>query len=121
MLGQFSSGLVIYWCANNILTFMQQYGIMRSQGVDVDFLGNVKQSFKRKKPGSDAGADKAAKKDDSKQDDAKQDEPKADAAPQDGDGDADGDAKPSPKPLPKPKTPRGQGKGKPRNRKTKKR
>jgi YidC/Oxa1 family membrane protein insertase len=49
MLGSFASGLVIYWTANNILTFVQQYTIMRSQGVDVDFLGNVKRSFKRKR------------------------------------------------------------------------
>ncbi len=49
MLGHFASGLVIYWCANNIITFIQQYIIMRSQGVDVDFFGNVKKSFKRKK------------------------------------------------------------------------
>ncbi|WP_118133737.1 membrane protein insertase YidC [Oceanicella sp. SM1341] len=49
MLGSFASGLVIYWCANNILTFAQQYAIMRSQGVDVDVFGNVKRSFKRKK------------------------------------------------------------------------
>ncbi len=48
MLGTFASGLVIYWCANNIITFTQQYLIMRSQGVDVDFLGNVKKSLKRK-------------------------------------------------------------------------
>jgi YidC/Oxa1 family membrane protein insertase len=49
ILGSFASGLVIYWTANNILTFVQQYTIMRSQGVDVDFLGNVKRSFKRKR------------------------------------------------------------------------
>ncbi len=48
MLGTFSSGLVIYWCANNIITFIQQYSIMRSQGVKVDFFGNVAKSFKRK-------------------------------------------------------------------------
>ncbi|WP_340109812.1 membrane protein insertase YidC [Pikeienuella sp. HZG-20] len=48
MLGRFASGLVIYWCANNIITFTQQYVIMRSQGVDVDLLGNVKKTFKRK-------------------------------------------------------------------------
>ncbi|MEM8742175.1 MAG: membrane protein insertase YidC, partial [Pseudomonadota bacterium] len=53
MLGQFASGLVIYWCANNILTFVQQYAIMRSQGVDVDFFGNVKRSLKRR-PKKDA-------------------------------------------------------------------
>ncbi|MGB0505183.1 MAG: membrane protein insertase YidC [Pikeienuella sp.] len=49
MLGRFASGLVIYWCANNILTFAQQYSIMRSQGVDVDFFGNIKKSFQRSK------------------------------------------------------------------------
>ena len=48
MLGTFASGLVIYWVANNTITFLQQYIIMRSQGVDVDFFGNVKKSFKRK-------------------------------------------------------------------------
>ena len=50
MMGQFASGLVIYWTANNLITFTQQYLIMRSQGVEVDFLGNVKRSFKRKRP-----------------------------------------------------------------------
>ncbi len=49
MLGSFASGLVIYWVANNVLTFTQQFLIMRSQGVEVDFFGNVKKSFKRKK------------------------------------------------------------------------
>jgi YidC/Oxa1 family membrane protein insertase len=49
MLGQFASGLVLYWIANNTITFIQQYTIMRTQGVDVDFFGNVKSSFKRKK------------------------------------------------------------------------
>ncbi|MEL6480907.1 MAG: membrane protein insertase YidC, partial [Pseudomonadota bacterium] len=47
MLGSFASGLVIYWTANNVLTFAQQYAIMRSQGVEVDFFGNVKASIKR--------------------------------------------------------------------------
>jgi len=49
MLGQFAAGLVIYWCANNTLTIIQQWSIMRSQGVDVDLFGNIKKSFKRKK------------------------------------------------------------------------
>ncbi|SES64939.1 membrane protein insertase YidC [Oceanicella actignis] len=51
MLGQFASGLVLYWIANNMITFIQQYVIMRSQGVEVDVLGNVKRSFKRRKRG----------------------------------------------------------------------
>ncbi len=51
MLGRFAVGLVIYWCTNNTITFMQQYIIMRSQGVDIDLLGNIKSTFKRKKAG----------------------------------------------------------------------
>ena len=50
MLGSFASGLVIYWIANNMITFSQQYIIMRSQGYKPDVFGNIKQSFKRKKP-----------------------------------------------------------------------
>ena len=49
MLGRSAVGLVIYWVANNVLTFTQQYLIMRSQGVEVDFLGNVKKTFKRRR------------------------------------------------------------------------
>ncbi|WP_316013547.1 membrane protein insertase YidC [Roseobacter sp. HKCCA0434] len=41
MLGGFAAGLVIYWVANNTITFLQQYAIMRSQGVKVDLLGNI--------------------------------------------------------------------------------
>jgi YidC/Oxa1 family membrane protein insertase len=48
MLGSFASGLVIYWIANNTITFSQQYLIMRSQGYRPDVLGNIKSSFKRK-------------------------------------------------------------------------
>ncbi|MEO1493181.1 MAG: membrane protein insertase YidC [Pseudomonadota bacterium] len=50
MLGTFASGLVIYWVANNTITFIQQYSIMRSQGVKVDILGNIVAGFKKKKP-----------------------------------------------------------------------
>jgi YidC/Oxa1 family membrane protein insertase len=49
MLGQFASGLVIYWVANNTITFMQQYFIMMSQGVKPDIFGNIIQSFKNRK------------------------------------------------------------------------
>ena len=49
MLGQFAVGLVIYWVANNTITFIQQYIIMRSQGVDVDLLGNIKSGFRKRK------------------------------------------------------------------------
>lgn len=49
MLGNFAAGLVIYWVANNTITFTQQYLIMRSQGVKIDLLGNIKSGFKKKK------------------------------------------------------------------------
>ncbi len=48
MLGSFASGLVVYWIANNTITFTQQYLIMRSQGYKPDLLGNIKGSFSRK-------------------------------------------------------------------------
>jgi YidC/Oxa1 family membrane protein insertase len=41
MLGSFASGLVIYWVANNTITFIQQYTIMRSQGVKPNVLENI--------------------------------------------------------------------------------
>lgn len=50
MLGGFASGLVIYWIANNTITFMQQYAIMRSQGYKPDVFGNILSTFKKKKP-----------------------------------------------------------------------
>ncbi|MFD1341062.1 membrane protein insertase YidC [Litorisediminicola beolgyonensis] len=48
MLGGFASGLVVYWIANNTITFTQQYLIMRSQGMKPDVFGNIKKSFKKK-------------------------------------------------------------------------
>jgi len=48
MLGSFASGLVIYWIANNVITFSQQYLIMRSQGYKPDVFGNIMESFKKK-------------------------------------------------------------------------
>ena len=48
MLGSFASGLVVYWIANNTITFTQQYLIMRSQGYKPDILGNILGTFKRK-------------------------------------------------------------------------
>jgi YidC/Oxa1 family membrane protein insertase len=38
---------VVYWIANNTITFTQQYLIMRSQGYTPDILGNIKGGFKR--------------------------------------------------------------------------
>ena len=42
MLGSFASGLVIYWIANNTITFAQQYTIMRSHGYKPDIWGNIR-------------------------------------------------------------------------------
>ena len=47
MLGSFASGLLVYWIANNTLTFIQQYTIMRSQGYNPDIFGNIRSSFRR--------------------------------------------------------------------------
>lgn len=49
MLGRFASGLVLYWVANNTITFIQQYTIMRSQGIKPNVFGNILSSFKRDK------------------------------------------------------------------------
>ncbi|MFT7594140.1 MAG: YidC/Oxa1 family membrane protein insertase [Paracoccaceae bacterium] len=48
MLGRFASGLVVYWIANNTITFTQQYLIMRSQGYKPDVFGNIKSGLSRK-------------------------------------------------------------------------
>ena len=55
MLGSFASGLVVYWITNNIITFAQQYAIMRSHGHTPDIFGNIKSGF-RKKPAATAAA-----------------------------------------------------------------
>ncbi|MEM1232904.1 MAG: membrane protein insertase YidC [Pseudomonadota bacterium] len=47
MLGTFASGLIVYWIANNLITFAQQYIIMRIQGVKPDVFGNIRASFKK--------------------------------------------------------------------------
>ncbi len=52
MLGSFASGLVLYWITNNVITFTQQYTIMRIHGYKPDVFGNIRSSFKRK-PKSD--------------------------------------------------------------------
>ena len=49
MLGTFASGLVVYWIANNMITFSQQYLIMRSQGYKPDVFGNIMKSFQKNK------------------------------------------------------------------------
>ena len=59
MLGSFASGLVLYWIANNTITFTQQYLIMRSQGVKPDVFGNIKEGFKRARQAKDTGDKKS--------------------------------------------------------------
>ncbi len=49
MLGNFASGLVVYWITNNMITFTQQNLIMRSHGYKPDVFGNIKSSFNKKK------------------------------------------------------------------------
>ncbi len=49
MLGGFASGLILYWITNNVLTFMQQYAIMRSHGYTPDVFGNIRSSFQRQR------------------------------------------------------------------------
>ncbi len=55
LLAGFASGLVIYWTANNLFTIIQQWSIMRSQGVEIDLIGNARRQFglepKRESPG----------------------------------------------------------------------
>jgi len=60
ILGGFASGLVIYWITNNVITFVQQYAIMRSHGARPDLFGNIRQGFKKKPSLMKAMADKAA-------------------------------------------------------------
>jgi len=48
MLGSFPAGLVIYWAWNNLLSVTQQWFIMKRNGVEVNLLGNIVASFKRK-------------------------------------------------------------------------
>lgn len=52
MLASFPAGLVIYWAWNNLLSVIQQYVIMKRQGVDVDILGNMLDTFRKDKKSS---------------------------------------------------------------------
>ena len=61
MLGSFASGLVLYWIANNAITFTQQYLIMRSHGHKPDVFGNIVAGFKKDKKPAPANADKKPK------------------------------------------------------------
>ncbi len=52
MLGSFPAGLVIYWAWSNFLSILQQSFIMKRHGVELDLLGNIRDSlpFLKKKP-----------------------------------------------------------------------
>ncbi len=48
MLATFPAGLVIYWAWNNTLSVIQQGAIMRSQGVKIELLDNLKKMLSKK-------------------------------------------------------------------------
>jgi YidC/Oxa1 family membrane protein insertase len=48
VMGGFASGLLLYWIGNNIITFSQQYMIMRINGSKPDVVGNIFGGFKKK-------------------------------------------------------------------------
>lgn len=50
LLASFPAGLVIYWAWNNTLSVLQQYTIMRRQGVDIELMKNIKETFGLGKP-----------------------------------------------------------------------
>ena len=47
MLGSFPAGLVIYWAWNNLLSVIQQYVIMRKNGVKVELWDNLRNMLKK--------------------------------------------------------------------------
>jgi YidC/Oxa1 family membrane protein insertase len=48
MLASFPAGLVIYWAWNNALSVLQQYVIMRRNGVKVELWDNLRAMLARK-------------------------------------------------------------------------
>ena len=56
MLGSFPAGLVIYWAWNNTLSVIQQYVIMRRNGVKVELWDNLSGMFRRKSADKNAVA-----------------------------------------------------------------
>ncbi len=45
LLASFPAGLVLYWAWNNSLSILQQSFIMKKHGVEIDLLGNMRQSL----------------------------------------------------------------------------
>ena len=66
MLGRFASGLIIYWVANNTITFVQQYAIMRTQGVRPDVLGNIRAGIRKRTAEPSAGSKSTEQKESDK-------------------------------------------------------
>ncbi|GJE54709.1 MULTISPECIES: membrane protein insertase YidC [Methylobacterium] len=59
MLGSFPAGLVIYWAWNNTLSVIQQYVIMRRNGVKVELWDNLRGTFSKKTPPGKGAAAKS--------------------------------------------------------------
>ncbi len=55
LLATFPAGLVLYWTWNNFLSILQQAYIMKKHGVEIDLLGNIRESLglnkKKNQPG----------------------------------------------------------------------
>ena len=96
MLASFPAGLVIYWSWNNTLSVLQQYTIMRRQGVKPDIFGNALASFSSKKRAELAEKEAAKLKADAEK-------RKAAKAAADADAESDDD-EPKPKPARKRKS-----------------
>jgi len=111
MLATFPAGLVIYWAWNNTLSVIQQYTIMRRQGVEVDLIGNIRDTFRRTpaQPAAAAATPAASK---ALPAPANDDDEDADAVPASV-GNGKKPAKKTPAKKPPPKT--GKASGRPRN------
>ena len=62
LLASFPAGLVIYWSWNNTLSVLQQYMIMKRQGVKVELWDNMRGVFGKKTAPAPAKPDKKADK-----------------------------------------------------------
>ena len=55
LLATFPAGLVLYWTWNNFLSILQQAYIMKKHGVEINLLGNIRESLgldkKKNQPG----------------------------------------------------------------------
>ena len=45
LLASFPAGLVLYWTWNNLLSILQQAFIMKKHGVEINLLGNIRDSL----------------------------------------------------------------------------